>query len=393
MKSFFVEKDGEKLLIRYYPSINFEIIIDKIFNEGAFIKRTFWVTSPNIINIDFDNEEICFCIGELSGGYYCLDKNVFDIKNNIYIEKDLEISGNWFVTYPSKSVMNIIDRLISNDMYIVARDEGIENCVPANELENIIDAFPNSYEVGKYVTSRVAYLLSAYIENVWKYKESYEKYLNKKDCVIKRERSKPLKLLGFEMYKEAIDNLERMLQYAEAYSEKEWQEGISQIICVLYPKYIASFREIGVGTDGRHSKKPDFMMVDSSGFIDLLEIKKPDNQKVVSSSLYRNNYIAGKDLSGAIVQIEKYVYTLNHGGEKQVERIREKIQSSLPEGIEIRVVNPQGILLLGRSNDLSEEQRMDFEIIKRQHKNIVDIMTYDDLLERLKNIVHQIEKE
>lgn len=31
------------------------------------------------------------------------------------------------------------------------------------------------------------------------------------------------------------------------------------------------------------------------------------------------------------------------------------------------------------------------EIIKRQHKNLVDIMTYDDLLERLRNILTQIE--
>lgn len=50
----------------------------------------------------------------------------------------------------------------------------------------------------------------------------------------------------------------------------------------------------------------------------------------------------------------------------------------------------QGILLLGRSNNLTDEQLFDFEIIKRQHKNIVDIMTYDDLLKRFRNILNQI---
>lgn len=55
-----------------------------------------------------------------------------------------------------------------------------------------------------------------------------------------------------------------------------------------------------------------------------------------------------------------------------------------------KVVNPQGILLLGRSNNLTDEQLFDFEIIKRQHKNIVDIMTYDDLLKRFRNILNQI---
>lgn len=38
------------------------------------------------------------------------------------------------------------------------------------------------------------------------------------------------------------------------------------------------------------------------------------------------------------------------------------------------------LLLLGRSKDLNEQQTRDFELIKRQYKNIADIMTYDDLV-------------
>lgn len=62
----------------------------------------------------------------------------------------------------------------------------------------------------------------------------------------------------------------------------------------------------------------------------------------------------------------------------------------MPSNFRLKVVNPQGILLLGRSNNLTDEQLFDFEIIKRQHKNIVDIMTYDDLLKRFRNILNQI---
>lgn len=32
-------------------------------------------------------------------------------------------------------------------------------------------------------------------------------------------------------------------------------------------------------------------------------------------------------------------------------------------------------------------QKQDFELIKRQYKHIVDIMTYDDLVYRLENMV------
>ena len=59
----------------------------------------------------------------------------------------------------------------------------------------------------------------------------------------------------------------------------------------------------------------------------------------------------------------------------------------LPNGLKTQVVNPQGILLAGRSNEFTDEQKKDFELIKRQYKHVADIMTYDDLAQRLQNII------
>ena len=42
------------------------------------------------------------------------------------------------------------------------------------------------------------------------------------------------------------------------------------------------------------------------------------------------------------------------------------------------------------TNELTEEQKQDFELIKRQYKHVVDIMTYDDLLFRLGNIIKSL---
>ena len=38
---------------------------------------------------------------------------------------------------------------------------------------------------------------------------------------------------------------------------------------------------------------------------------------------------------------------------------------------------------MGRKKGMSKKQQQDFEVIKRKYKNIIDIITYDDLLERL----------
>lgn len=388
-KSIKVVCEEKCLNIIYSPAINFDVI-EKNINDGTWIKGTFWVNKTNIVEINQDDESICFTIAKTKENYYLLDREVFGIKHNISIEKKLNISDKWFITYPKTSVIKKIDELLQDDLCIVADENGEENYLPSRAFLELIEVFPNSYEVKKYVSSRISYLLSTYVEGVWKNKESYERYLEKKEANLPLSSFPNIKLMGYEMYKKAYDELELMLKNSMSYSEKEWQRRIYEIICVLYPKYIARFREIEVGTDGHHMKTPDFMLVDSAGFVDILEIKKPDGIKVVSTTEYRNNYVASRDLEGAIVQIEKYIYILNHEGEARVKKIQDKVRNHLPSNFRLKVVNPQGILLLGRSNNLTDEQLFDFEIIKRQHKNIVDIMTYDDLLKRFRNILNQI---
>ena len=95
-------------------------------------------------------------------------------------------------------------------------------------------------------------------------------------------------------------------------------------------------------------------------------------------------------MSGAIQQIEKYIYCLNSSDKAKAD-ISSKLNPLLPEGVEARVVNPQGILLFGRSKDFNQQQLADFELIKRQYKHVADIMTYDDLLARLNNIIKALQ--
>ena len=56
----------------------------------------------------------------------------------------------------------------------------------------------------------------------------------------------------------------------------------------------------------------------------------------------------------------------------------------------IRIINPLGILIMGRCNMLSEAQRREFEVLRRDSKGIVDVITYDDLLARLQAVLNQL---
>lgn len=92
------------------------------------------------------------------------------------------------------------------------------------------------------------------------------------------------------------------------------------------------------------------------------------------------------------MQVEKYLFHLSKGGKAGELAIQEKKKDDLPVGFEIRITNPKAMIILGRDNDFTSDQKFDFEIIKRKYANIVDIMTYDDLLSRLDKIIEMVEK-
>ena len=96
-KTIRVKKEDNRLLVYYSPSINFDEIVRNIA-YGTLIKGTFWVTQDNLIEVNEEEEYICFRIAGTEGAYYVLDKKVFNIENSIYVEKCLDITDKWFIT-------------------------------------------------------------------------------------------------------------------------------------------------------------------------------------------------------------------------------------------------------------------------------------------------------
>ena len=72
-----------------------------------------------------------------------------------------------------------------------------------------------------------------------------------------------------------------MINNSKGIHETAWQNKIQNILRLLYPKYILCTREIQfAGVDG-YDKRPDFVLVDTNGFVDILEIKKPEMQLLI----------------------------------------------------------------------------------------------------------------
>ena len=194
-------------------------------------------------------------------------------------------------------------------------------------------------------------------------------------------------------FREVRANLLELLNRSDSVREEVWQKQIHGLLRLLYPKYIAGVREVVIKGVDRHEKRPDFLLVDANGYIDILEIKKPNVQILTKQSSYRNNYVPVRELAGAIQQIEKYIYCLNVWGTEGEKVLQKQLSEKLPNNVMPKVINPQGILLLGRSEQFNQQQKNDFELIKRQYKHIADIMTYDDLIQRIDNILAALNME
>ncbi len=227
--------------------------------------------------------------------------------------------------------------------------------------------------------------------------EKLDKYLNKERTI---KAASPVEFIqDFEPKKFEFvrDELREMLIKADSYAEKDWQNLIVSFLLLIFPKYIAILENLHIKDFYSDPKKAtdryiDLTLVDANGTIDIIEIKKPFANCLLSANKYRDNFTPKKELSGSVMQVEKYIFHLNKWGRNGELEILKKRAGELPPKFEIKVTNPKAIIILGRDSDFSDEQKFDFEIIKRKYANIMDIMTYDDLLRRLDNIILMIGK-
>ena len=98
------------------------------------------------------------------------------------------------------------------------------------------------------------------------------------------------------------------------------------------------------------------------------------------------------ELAGTVMQAEKYLFHLSKWGQAGEWAIFQKRKNELPPSIELKITNPKAMILLGRDDKFTQQQRFDFEIIRRKYANVIDIMSYDDLLRRLDNIIAMLRK-
>ena len=387
------KKTKNKLILEYFGDDEPRWVYDKFKNnEGIYLYKTFFLTKSNLIKKFKSLEDLdCqFKFGVLDKEYYKIDKNILDIRNILYIHKDLKLEKKTFVTYYQISIFRHIDKLINEPIFLGGQNR---NAISYSDFEKILTQFPNTTERVKYYQARLSIILGSYFESMLDAKSKYEKYMNKKKSFHGESLSKIFKNYEKKKYEIILDKLTNMISKENQYNERQWQEEIIEILCLIFPKYIKAFKKVKIKDSYSENKKRelDYLLIDSDGYIDIVEIKRPLGSPIVSEKpTYRGNYYPIRELSGTVMQVEKYILHLNKWGKRGEEYLNKKYVDYLPSDCKIKITNPGAIIILGRSNKLNIQQKNDFEIIKRKYKNIIDVITYDDLIKRLEFIIRRL---
>lgn len=362
-------------------------------NETHLLKRTFHLKGENIYNENEDIDSLKFIFAELhEDQFYRVSENILNIDFDLFFHKDVDISEKMFVAIKQISIFSKIEKILDKGifkegLYIGDPLKSSKINLPLSDFTELMRRFPNSYEIEKYVNARIEGCLKGFLNFSEDFEGKYERYLNKKIGS-----TRPRTLVGFkkaekEKYNFILNKLQEMLNDQDQYTEAEWANEILGIIPILWPKYILVLNEVTIKNTEDQNKRLDYVLIDEKGYLDLIEIKKPCEKNIMSSSKYRDNYFPLKDLAGTVMQVEKYIFYLNKWGSKGEKVLTEKYREILPEGIKINIINPSGVIIMGRENKILEEQKKDFEILKRKYKNIADIITYDEIMNRLERLI------
>ena len=268
----------------------------------------------------------------------------------------------------------------------------------------MLKKFPGTGELNRYANSRVANIVGEYIDPQRDFRAQYETYLDRRKSLPRGDplRAEALLEVEIEKFELVRDTIVAWLASGDK-SEEQWQKKLLAFLPLIFPKYIAVIEKLPIDDrykvpGGLKKRQIDLALVDVNGNIDVIEIKKPAYGILLRKTPYRDNYVPTGDLSGTIMQAEKYLFYLAKGGIAAEDKLTEKYQSLLPPGLRIKITNPKAICILGRDragnggSALTDGQLADLEIIKRKYANMIDIITYDDLLRRLDNILASLRR-
>jgi hypothetical protein len=399
------EVSDDELCLVYRPRDGTSWVHERFARgDELLVKGTFHLTSRDLIGgavegvdnparddddiVWVDDDRLVFAIATAEGEYFRFKPEILGFETPVLLHRDARPDWKWFSAERKVSILGVIQSL-SLERIVIGGPE--PDAIPIGEYERLLNQFPTSHELRRYVQARVGTVVRQYTEPAVDAEALLNAYVDKRTVASVPNLEDAFRQFDVAKYAFALDRLQAMLANEAGTSEAQWQLEIVEIIQLLNPRYIKAFTEVRLwDTDASTWRRIDILLVDASGNVDVIEIKKPMGKPIMLPVLYRDHHLPMRDLVGAMGQVTHYLRHLNRWGLVGEDFLTKLFSADLPSGFRIRIINPLGILIMGRCNTLSEAQRREFEVLRRDSKGIVDVITYDDLLARLQAVLNQL---
>lgn len=374
-------------------------------SRGFTFKDVDLVDGPGELAEDEIGEPVFrFRFATRRSGYFRIPGRILGIANDVLIDEGITLQRKLFIAERNVGIFRRLAKVIPDGAEIVIGGDR-EGSIPEDVFRELLDRFPNSGELDRYANARVETIIGEHFDGMKSARDQYETYLSKRKSSVTDAPLAQDHLLQAEIDKFAYvrDTIIAWLRSAESYTERDWQKMIIKIILLIFPKYVAVLENVEIADfytspDRTRRRYIDLCLIDAAGNLDVIEIKKPFDNVLLSKSLYRDNCIPTRELSGSVMQAEKYLFHLSKWGVIGERELSRRFASDLPRSMQIRITNPKAMIILGRDrrsdgqHALTDRQLFDLEVIKRKYANMIDILTYDDLLRRLENIITSLAK-
>ncbi|HTA34507.1 MAG TPA: Shedu anti-phage system protein SduA domain-containing protein [Solirubrobacteraceae bacterium] len=170
----------------------------------------------------------------------------------------------------------------------------------------------------------------------------------------------------------AVKDLEDML--VKDLAEQPWQRWFQENDWVLGSEFVRILDDRHIDTE----HIADYLMQAYDGFLDLVEIKRPEGAlKFWSDALDHGNLVPHSDLVKAITQASHYIFEVERkaNSDKFIRRVGG-----------VRAIKPRCVLIYGRSRGWTEDQRAAYRILNASYFNLT-ILTFDHVLARAKRML------
>ncbi|RZK18243.1 MAG: DUF4263 domain-containing protein [Flavobacterium sp.] len=187
---------------------------------------------------------------------------------------------------------------------------------------------------------------------------------------------------------EVIKNYEKLLK--ENPPESSWQDFFNNYITLFDSRYAhkLDYKNITTGI----TKYPDLVLVDIYGYVDFYELKKSGMPLLQFDNSHKSFYWS-KELAMTIAQASDYLQKARENSISYAKTIKEETATAESDGIEVNIINPRAIIVAGTKEELNTvKKRHHFKNLRESLKDI-EFVLYDELLDRLKNLLNSIKLE